>query len=63
MASLLPLLSAFAALTMVVMLSMLLAVVTGLAGLGVERAVVDSELGAELLSGTGSLAAASTWQH
>lgn len=45
------------------MLSMLLAVVTGLAGLGVERAVVDSEVGAELLSGTGSLAAASTWQH
>ena len=42
---------------------MLLAVVTGLAGLGVERAVVDSEVGAELLSGTGSLAAASTWQH
>ena len=45
------------------MLSMLLAVVTGLAGLGVEGAVADSELGAELLSGTGSLAAASTWQH
>ena len=54
-----------------VLLSLLLAV-TGLAELagcaeGVERAIVDSELesklGTELLSGTDSLAAASTWQQ
>ena len=72
MALLLTLLLAFAeALRLVVFLSLLLASVTGLAELagcveGVERAVVDSGLGAELdaevLSGTGSLAA-STWQH
>lgn len=71
-ALLLPLLLAVArALRLAVFLSLLLAAVTGMAELagcaeGVERAIVDSELATELrtevLSGTDSLAAASTWQ-